>query len=86
MAVDLDKKAMPIIRMTVIQDDHGFCKVIEHSMVTGKEKLVASFPPDKRNVKGPQGQDAVMDLAQIRAIVFAQMFEELVNSGKVYLG
>lgn len=76
----------PRIRMTVMQDDDGTCTVIEHDLLLGIHRPAAKMPKDVRKTVLDDGQEAMLDVAQVRAIIFAQTFEELVNSGKVMLG
>lgn len=83
--VQLPPPEPPRIRMTVTQDEDGNCTVIEHDLLRGIHRQAAKMPKDVRKVLTSDGVEGVMDVAQVRAIVFAQMFEELVNSGKVVL-
>lgn len=84
------KRAAPRkIAMTVRQDAAGNCTVIEHDLARDSERTVATFHNETRvvTVKGEWGPElANRDCAQIRAMIFAQLFEKLVNEGSVDLG
>ncbi len=74
------------IRVTVTQNDKGECTVIEHDVERGFSRPAAKFPAERRKVTLPDGDVMEKDLAQIRAMLFAQLYETLVNNGTVDLG
>lgn len=81
-----EEKRVSLIRMTVIEEDDGSCKVIEHDLLRGVHRVAAKMPAEQRFIDSDSGDTAAINVAQVRAIVFAQFFEELVNTGKVVLG
>ena len=77
------------IAMSIMQGPTGDCMVIEHDLIRDESKTVAIFQAEKRvvTVAGKWGPElANRDCAQIRAMIFVQLFEKLVNEGKVDLG
>jgi hypothetical protein len=74
------------IRMTVIQNEKGDCKAIEHDLVLGVHRTAGEFPADKRKFTSEEGEERVLDMAQVRAVTFAQLFEKMVNDGNIHVG
>jgi homoaconitase/3-isopropylmalate dehydratase large subunit len=73
-------------RVSVVRDDNKNVIVIEHDLPTGKSRKSATFHKEERKGVDENGKEVVVDVAKLRALVYAQLFEELVNSGQVYLG
>lgn len=77
----------PKYGVTVVQNDNGDVIVLEHDVATGKSRKAATFHAARRKVTVNEGKDeAVQDVAQIRAMIYAQTVELLVNEGTVDLG
>jgi hypothetical protein len=74
------------IRTSVVQNDRGDCIVIEHDIARKKDRRVATFHAQTREVTVQNGEKAIRDLSQVRAMIFAQAMEALVNRGEVDLG
>ncbi len=74
------------IRATVTQNDKGECVVIEHDVERGFSRPAAKFPAERRKVTLPDGDVMEKDVAQIRAMLFAQLYETLVNNGTIDVG
>lgn len=71
------------VKLTVEQDQNGDCAVLEHNPDWGEPTVIARFPAATRTltVVGQYGPElAIRDMAKIRAEIFCQFMEKIINS------
>ena len=74
------------IELTITQDERDTCYVEELDVENQTTERVAIFPAGSRTVtvRGEFGPElAIRDMAQIRAGIFVQIFDRLVNGGEI---
>jgi len=75
-----------VLRTSVAQNGNGDCVVVEHDIKRKTDRTVAVFMAEERKVIVSNGEEAVRDMAQMRAMLYAQTVETLANQGKIDLG